>query len=261
LDNYNKEKAMELDEKNLEIATSLVAKQIAEQIDGQILGMHQAFNMEMTAAQVTPDAIQITELPASDDVIAFTLPEGSSGQLLAADENNWKWGDADTIHYEIAPVEEYSFTLVSPVPCDNAISLFGPDQSLIVEIKRSGEVTLGKNVDAKFAAHEFWTRLAEIGGEFEKRMITLEGDVAELEQELEDEQSMRINLESTLTDVYIALEIPSGDEELVAAYARQYREHSGRFEFDVNNVDDVVVEDKVEEDPSKAYERAMKVVR
>jgi hypothetical protein len=44
---------------------------------------------------------------------------------------------------------------------------------LIVEIKTSGEVTLGKDVTAEFAAHEFWKAVDAEGCQYEHRMNAL----------------------------------------------------------------------------------------
>lgn len=140
----------------------------------------------------------------------------------------------------------------------NAVSIYNGQNSLIVEIKTSGEVTLGTDVSAEFAAHEFWHRLAEYGGNFQERIEKLETENSELELQLEDEQSQRIELEALFNDLCDALDVANGDEDMIVAYAKQYREAVGKLEVEA----ELDKQDKdVEEDPLVAYNRAMKIVR
>lgn len=165
------------------------------------------------------------------------------------------YDDAITI-----PVPQLTLTRTQPV---TAITICNPvTNDLVVEIKLTGEVTLGKNVSAEHAAHEFWTRLAEYGGQFEERITTLEDELALVEQDLDDEQSMRLELEATLNSVCIALDVPSGEEDNIVDYVRKITEGRADVSKVLRALRGIKERDQLAaEDPVVAYERAMKIVR
>lgn len=216
-----------------EDAIATVAKDFQEKIDNDIV--NQLF--EESKEQLGDNLAKITWDPSSYIIDTGIDALGDSGDMLIANDDA-NWGTL-------------SFATSHPV---TALTIQEPNGDLVVEIKYTGEVTLGKNVSAEHAAHEFWSRLAQMGAQFEER-------TEELEAELEDEQDMRLELEEIVSDIANALGAPQATEHDLADIAAkmceeleaakvliaQHHLHNNAPEQDFN--------------PEEAYRRAMKVVR
>jgi hypothetical protein len=149
-------------------------------------------------------------------------------------------------------------TITTNLTKDTAVVIRDEHSDLIVEIKQTGEVTLGSTIKPQYAAHEFWHRVAEVGGRFEERF-------AELEEDYEDEQSMRLELQEIITDIASALGVPEAMEHDIADHAAKMKE---QLEAATALIGEQALEtlQKIKtkptaEDPADAYKRAMKVVR
>jgi len=166
------------------------------------------------------------------------------------------------------PYSEDMFISVSPIP--SIFCVYNVDNKLIVEINlETGEVTLGNDVSAEHAAHEFWTRLDEMGGRFQKRMQALEDELTLVEQDLDDEQSMRLELEEELNKDHVAnllapreTDLDRQDAVLLHTVRRKLGVPEGQdiLKF-INTLALPTSVNKVEENLETAYNRAMKVVR
>jgi len=176
--------------------------------------------------------------------------------IVPADDYIFENGSAYNADFSAEDTAGCFLTFAAPQPITAHAN-----NDLVVEIKYTGEVTLGKDVSAEHAAHEFWTRLADLGGHFEERMQALDDELVLVEHDLDDEQSMRLELEETLNEVCAALGVPSGHEDDVVDFVKKFKEE---YDSGMKLIQELRGESKpveIIETAETAYKRAMKSVR
>lgn len=221
---------------------TVMSEQLVKELDDEV--MREMFLPEhMMCEKATVNKLADEAYAEKQDSIATEdffagLPDGFSGQFFANDANHlgtWATDNSDSAMYNQLRIEYDQLC----EDFDNLIEKY--------------DHTYEKQADSIAFLQE--------------KLDQHDKEYCELEAELDDERSMRLAVEETLYDVYHALGIPSGDEELVVAYAKHYRHAAGRdeFEYDVigttENVTVCVVRTTENvEDPHSAYERAMKAI-
>jgi hypothetical protein len=287
MDDENKIKPLECD------TTALDLSNILRKMVDKAMMVHYTGPVEVEPE----DDKQITlVLDESQTILTWStsiaLPESytpvSDGDLLAGvgklNEDDWiiappASDDVLLVDDCDSNVHEYVFEnstpyiedmFISSSPISSILSVHNADNKLIVEVNlETGEVTLGNDVSAEHAAHEFWTRLDQLGGHFHERMQALEDEIALVEEDLDDEQSMRLELEEELNKHHVAdllapreTDLDRQDAVLLHTVRRKLGVPEGQdiLKF----IDTLALPTSVntmEENPGVAYKRAMKVVR
>lgn len=218
---------------DIDIATTGAAGEIMAEIDNELMAIADAFSCS-NADEWKPDAISCTNYET-------------------------QYYNDFTTDYEFT-LEPADTNVIQAHPFADPLSIHNPNGDLVVRIAYDGEVTLGDTIKPSYAAEDFWRKVANIGGKFQEREECDAREIADLETEVENEQSMRLELQEIIDDIANALGVPQSTENDIADHAAKLKENfealTERFLLEHGHTPDVK-----EEDPIKAYDRAMKMVR
>lgn len=217
-------------------------KKITQQLDKEMLEINKATSVEPRYADFAREYMKYEQqnpVP-QDEPSTPTYPYDSEGCYF---------NEKDNLTIQAATAEH------------SAVTIFNINNQPIITIKCTGEVVLGDGIAPEYAAHEFWNRLAELGGLFQKR-LQLSEDLVE-------------DAKAVLKKVRVALETPEGAS--LVQHAEEIMEHVRCMEDEVQSLENDLEEEIVagfdmhgfqeseapgEEAKSldKAYKQAMKVV-
>ncbi|TFG94965.1 hypothetical protein E4H12_14225 [Candidatus Thorarchaeota archaeon] len=236
-----------------DVATDVAAEMIMVEVDKELMAMANTFAISNADEWLADTPGSATGTLVSSDFTANRLSE-----LIDVDRFNVEYVAAPgTVLTELNT--NTSSQCVIPV-LNDALTIHDRDGNLVVRIAYDGEVTLGDTIKPSYATEEFWRKVADIGGKFQEREARDSLEIEELEEDLDSERSMRFELQEIIDDIANALGIPQLTENDIADYAAKMKEDfemlTERFLLEHGHTPDVK-----EEDPIKAYDRAMKMVR